>query len=134
MPTGSADTKTESKTRILSTSGDPRLGSLRADVLRTAGYDVTFPSSHAEVLAAIDQGYFDVLIIGHSIHVPQAKHYAEAFRVRNPNGKVLLVYQSALVSVRADGAIRAIDGPEALISAVEALCGRDRRGSPERKA
>jgi DNA-binding response OmpR family regulator len=127
MPADGASPQSESRARILSTSADPRLGALRADVLRSAGYEVVFPKDHADTLHAIATHPFDVLILGHSISTQSAKDYAEAFRARNADGKVLVVYQSALVAVRADAAIRSIEGPEALIAIIESLCGRDRR-------
>lgn len=110
--------------RILSTSAHPELGPLRAQVLRAAGYDVTFPADHAETVQALERGRFDVLILGHSIVGAPAKNFVELFRQRNPSGKVLVVYQSGLVPVRGDAAISAIEGPEVLIGTIERLCGR----------
>ena len=124
MPATLASKANEHQVRILSTSADPHLGSLRAQVLRSAGYDVTYPQNAAETRRAIAEELFDLLIIGHSISTPSAKSYAEAFRERNPEGKVLVVHQMELLPVRADATVRAIDGPELLIQTVARLCGR----------
>lgn len=107
--------------RILSLSEDPQLGPLRATVLRHAGFDVTHPQGKQAVHGCLEEQNFDLLILGHSIAVEHTRDYVAKFREKNPAGKVLAVAQTDLLPIRADRVVRAIDGPEVLISAIEEL-------------
>lgn len=127
MPADGASKRGPERTRIFNASANPHLGALRTQVLQSAGYEVEFLSRYPEMLQALEHDRYDLLLIGHSISAQHAKDLVEIFRRHNPAGKVLVVYQSQLVPVRADDAVRAIDGPEALISTIESLCGRERR-------
>jgi DNA-binding response OmpR family regulator len=107
------------KKRILSLSANPELGKLRAMVLRQAGYEVLWPTSKTEADEVIRDQDFDVLLIGHSISGHTARDLAEAFRGRNPAGKIIAITASAYSMVRTDKTVRAIDGPEALLETIE---------------
>ena len=107
--------------RILSLSEDPQLGPLRASVLRHAGFHVTHPRGKTETRDCLDSGIYDLLILGHSLGVEYARDLVSRFREKNPAGKVLAVAQTDLLPIRADKVIRAIDGPEVLIAAVDEL-------------
>ena len=107
--------------RILSLSEDPQLGPLRASVLRHAGFQVTHPRGKSEIRDCVDSGAFDLLILGHSLGVEYARDLVSRFREKNPAAKVLAVAQTDLLPIRADKVIRAIDGPEVLIAAVDEL-------------
>jgi|SRR5947209_19119895 len=107
------------KTRVLSLSANPELGKLRAMVLRHAGYDVVWSPTRKEAEQLIRDQDFDVLLIGHSISGDTARELAEAFRGGNPKGKVIAITASAYIMVRTDKTVRAIDGPEALLEAIE---------------
>ncbi len=107
--------------RILSLSEDPQLGPLRASVLRHAGFQVTHPRGKSEIHECLDSGVYDMLILGHSLGVEYARALVSKFREKNPKGKVLAVAQTDLLPIRADKVIRAIDGPEVLIAAIDEL-------------
>jgi DNA-binding response OmpR family regulator len=106
-------------TRVLSLSANPELGKLRVMVLRQAGYHVVWPSTKTEAEQVIGDQHFDVLLIGHTISGDTARDLAEAFRGRNPAGKVIAITASAYIMVRTDKTLRAIDGPEALLEAIQ---------------
>ncbi len=53
--------------------------------------------------------------------VEYARSLVNKFREKNPGGKVLAVAQTDLLPIRADKVIRAIDGPEVLIAAIDEL-------------
>jgi DNA-binding response OmpR family regulator len=112
------------KKRILSLSGNPELGKLRAMVLRQAGYEVLWPSSKDDAERTIRDENFDVLLLGHTVSGDTARELAEAFRIKNPNGKIIAVMATNYVKVRPDRTVKAIDGPEALLEAIEELVGR----------
>jgi DNA-binding response OmpR family regulator len=107
------------RTRVLSLSANPELGKLRAMVLRQAGYDVLWPTSKSEAEQVIRDRGFDVLLIGHSISGHTARDLAEAFRGRNPAGKIIAITASAYTLVKTDKTVRAIDGPEVLLEAIQ---------------
>ncbi len=112
------------KRRILSLSADPELGKLRAMVLRQAGYEVLWPSSKAEADAVLREKNFDVLVIGHTISSASSREFAATFRARNPEGKILVIMKTSYGLVKADKTVRSIDGPEALLEAIEELFAR----------
>jgi len=109
------------KRRILSLSADPELGKLRAMVLQQAGYAVVWPSSKAEADALLRENNFDVLVMGHTISGQSSREFAEIFRANNPNGKIVVIMAATYSLVKADRTVRSIDGPEALLGAIEEL-------------
>src|ERR1700741_4686977 len=111
------------KWRILALSADPELGKLRAMVLRQVGYEGTWPASKVETVALLGRESFDVLVIGHTISGQSAREFAETFRARNPDGKVIVIMVSTYALVKADKTVRAVDGPEALLNALDELLG-----------
>ena len=122
------------KGRILSLSANSELGKLRAMVLRQAGYDVKWPSSKSETEALLGNERFDILLIGHMISGHSAREFADAFRARNPNGKIIVIMATTYIMVKADKTVRAIDGPEALLEALGELLGSNRSAAPMRPA
>jgi len=112
------------KRRILSLSADPELGKLRAMVLRQAGYEVIWPSRKGEADAQVREKNFDVLLIGHTISDQSSREFAEIFRANNPNGKIIVIMAATYSLVKADRTVRSIDGPEALLEAIEDLFAR----------
>jgi len=119
------------KWRILALSANPELGKLRAMVLRQAGYDVIWPANKAETEALLAKQHFDVLLIGHTISGQSAREFAETFRARNPEGKLIVIMASSYILIKADKTVRAADGPEALLEALDELLGGNRSGSTE---
>lgn len=101
-------------------------------VLRQAGYDVTWPASKAETEALLGKKNFDVLLIGHTISGQSARGFTETFRARNPAGKVVVIMAATYALVKADKTVRAVDGPEVLLTALDELLGAKQSGSAER--
>lgn len=112
------------KRRILSLSADPELGKLRAMVLRQAGYDVIWPTSKTEADALLREKHFDVLLIGHTISGPSAREFAQVYRANNLNSKIIVVTAGAFLMLKADRTIKPIDGPEALLAAIDEVLGK----------
>ena len=108
---------------ILSLSANPELGKLLAMVLRQAGYMVNWPDNKQEADKLLENESFDVLVIGHSISGQSARHFAEAFRTRNPQGKIVAITPSTYLMIKADKTVKALDGPEALLGAIEEVLG-----------
>lgn len=109
------------KRRILSLSADPELGKLRAMVLEHAGYSVLWPSSKAEADRVLREKNFEALVIGHTISGPSSREFADIFRAKNPEGKIIVIMAASYGLVKADKTVRSIDGPEALLEAIEEL-------------
>lgn len=107
--------------QILSLSADPDLGKLRAMVLRKAGHHVSWPSSKTEADALLQDKSFDFLLIGHSISGPSAREFADLFRAKNPDGKIIVVMATSYSLVKPDGTVRPIDGPEVLLETINTL-------------
>jgi DNA-binding response OmpR family regulator len=105
--------------RILSLSANPELGKLRAMVLRQAGYKVIWPESNQETDKFLQEESFDILLLGHTISGQSAREFAEVFRSRNPHGKIIGITAAAYLMVKADKTVKAVDGPEALLEAIE---------------
>lgn len=109
------------KARILSLAADPELGKLRAMLLRQAGYDVLWPASKSEAYIALRDNSFDLLLVGHTLSGQSAREFAEIFRDKNPNGKVVVIMAATYVMLKADKTVKAADGPEVLLQAIEEL-------------
>jgi len=66
---------------------------------------------------------FAILLIGHTISGHSARKFAEVFRVRNPKGKIIAIMATSYLSVTADKTVKAIDGPEAVLEAIDEVLG-----------
>ena len=108
---------------ILSLSANPELGQLRAMVLRQAGYSVNWPANKEEADKLLENESFDVLLIGDNISGQSARHFAEAFRTRNPQGKIVAITPATYLMIKADKTVKSVYGPEALLGAIEDVLG-----------
>jgi DNA-binding response OmpR family regulator len=115
----------ESK-HILLVTLDPEIGAARALVLRDAGYQVTESVGRAAAERALAGGDFDVFVLCHTVTSSDTLALTEAFRRINPRAKVVAVVAGLFLAVRADRVVQSLDGPHALLAAVDALC-RDRQ-------
>lgn len=112
-----------SSKRILLVSADADLGVSRALVLRDAGHEVTLAADRMggeRVLAAND---LDVLVLCQTVASADCMALAEAFRKINVGGKVVAIVSGLFLVIRADKVVQSLDGPHALLTAVEALAG-----------
>ncbi len=64
---------------------------------------------------------FEVLVVDHTISGYTARELAEAFRAKNPNGKVIAITATPYLMIRSDKIVKATDGPEGLIEAIQEL-------------
>lgn len=92
-------------------------------VLRQAGYMVNWPGNKEEADKLLENESFDILVIGHSISGQSARHFAEVFRARNLRGKIVAVTDASYLMIKADKTVKALDGPEALLGAIEEVLG-----------
>lgn len=109
--------------RILLVSADANLGVSRALVLRDAGHEVTLAADRMggeRVLAAND---FDLLVLCQTVASADCMALTEAFRKINLQGKVVAIVTGLFLVIRADKVVQSLDGPHALLTAVEALAG-----------
>ena len=106
---------------ILLVSTDPDIGAARALVLRDAGYLVTATTSREEAERALAGGDFDVFVLCHTVASGDALALAQAFRRINPAGKVVAVVTGLFLAIRADRVVPTLDGPHALLAAVDSL-------------
>ena len=107
--------------RILLVSGDPDLAQPRALLLRDAGHEVTQADDRGAAERAIAAGDFDVLVLCQTVAAEVGIAVTAAFRRVNPAAKVVAVVADLFLSIRADRVVPALDGPHALLAAIEQL-------------
>jgi DNA-binding response OmpR family regulator len=107
--------------RILLVSVDPDIAAARALVLRDAGYHVTVTTGRGEAERALAGGEFDVFVLCHTVASGDALALAQAFRRINRNAKVVAVISGLFLAIRADRVVQTLDGPHALLAAVDSL-------------
>ena len=105
--------------RVLLVSGDPDLGKVRENLLRDAGHEVTHAGSRAAAERAIAAGDFDFLVLCQKVGSDVATAVVGAFRRVNPAAKVIAVVADLFLSVRADRVVHTLDGPHALLRALD---------------
>lgn len=111
---------TESKLlNVLLLSRDVELGLLRKRVLQQNGCTVMFPQNREEALAAFHTPQ-DVMVVAHTISRESAKHYAEIFRAKNPEGWIVYICVSTIEHPPewADETVLGLAGPEDMVAAV----------------
>ncbi len=86
--------RSESRIRILSASVDASLNHSRALLLRHHGFEVTTSESVDHARAQIKEQRFDVLVFGSTLPRDSCWQLAEAFRNRNPAGKIIEILPS----------------------------------------
>ena len=107
--------------RILMVSADANLGVSRALVLRDAGHEVTLAADRMggeRVLAAHE---YDVLVLCQTVASGDCLALADAFRKINLGGKVVAIVTGLFLVIRADKVVQSLDGPHALLSAIDRL-------------
>lgn len=109
-----------SATRVLSVGSDPELLWLRHAVLKHAGFDVETITDAKEALEKIRAGSCDVLLVCYSFEVGTRKQLADTFRSRCPDGRIVsITNRQAAPPYFGDVLVYGIEGPEALIDAIE---------------
>jgi hypothetical protein len=105
---------------VLSVGAIPELVNLRAEVLRSAGYEVISTTSAQKADLHIANGDCDVLLLCHSISDDWQVRLIRQFRNRCPNGRVVAISNVpyARTPEDVDQLVYGIEGPEALIKAL----------------
>jgi DNA-binding response OmpR family regulator len=112
---------------ILSVSYDWSLLVTRDLVLRKAGYTVTSALGFVDAICLCRESKYDLAIIGHSIPLPDQQALLE--EVRNScSAPVLSLFRSSDGALKgADYDLDAMEGPDALVSAVNKVMARRMR-------
>ncbi|MGE5109520.1 MAG: hypothetical protein ACM3JB_01600 [Acidobacteriaceae bacterium] len=111
------------KKRIALVSEDAYLSASRAQLLHSAGYEVTTFQTKAELLQESLESRFDLLIVGHSLEYKSREKVHLLFRQFNPDSPVLQLIASDEEAPGADLAFDIYKGPGELLQAVESVLG-----------
>lgn len=108
-------------THILSVGDIPELLSLRAEVLKWAGYDVITTSNLLEAASQIQEGRCGVLLLCYSVSEESRKELIRDFRRQCPNGRIVVITNERVPQLPkdVDELVFGIEGPEALLDAIE---------------
>ena len=107
--------------RILLVTVDPEIGAARAHVLRDAGYKVTETIGRDGAERALAGGEFDVFVLCQTVASGDTIALTQSFRRINPRGKVIAVIAGLFLAIRADRIVQSLDGPHALLAAIDSL-------------
>jgi DNA-binding response OmpR family regulator len=107
--------------RILMVSANADLGVSRALVLRDAGHEVTLAADRMGGERVLAGGAFDVLVLCQTVASADCLALTEAFRNLNRDGKVVAVVSGLFLVIRADKVVQSLDGPHALLQAIDSL-------------
>lgn len=110
---------------VLLLNGDPELDLLRAHALRHAGFAVTRADSRKEALKLLQQK-FDGLVVSYSLGGESILEMTKLFRRENPQSPIITIAKEKWqdLKVDTDFALSGVEGPEALIEAVESAMAR----------
>lgn len=105
--------------KVLLLSRNRELGLLRQKVLELCGCNVTFPENQDETLEHLKHDW-QVIVIAHTISRESADRYAEMFRKRNPEGRIVYVRGTMTEPAPrwADESVVGLAGPEEMVRAV----------------
>jgi CheY-like chemotaxis protein len=106
--------------RVLSIGSEPELLRLRHAVLRYAGFDVRTLENEQEAIETIRAGDCGVLLLCYSLPVNMREHLHDVFRSHCPDNKIVAIANQQLdTPYFGDVLVYGIDGPEALIQAIQ---------------
>ncbi len=93
----------------------------RAEVLRHMGFSVIIPRTHAETVAAIQHGGFDVAVLSYTLPSDTVEELAELLRQQRPECPLICISQSGILDprIRPEELVLAEEGPPALILALQ---------------
>lgn len=105
---------------VLSVGTIPELLNLRAEVLKSAGYDVISTTNPEQANFRMANEICDVLLLCYSLPDDWQKRLIESFRRDCPGGRVVAISNVpfARTPTEADQRVYGIEGPVALINAV----------------
>jgi len=111
--------------RILSVSYDQALLSTRHLLLEEAGYEVTSACSFREAVESCEKGEFDLVMIGHSIPREDKQTLIHVTRMVSQAPILSILRPTSAPLAEADYWVKAEDGPQALLIAVQQALGLD---------
>ncbi|HZR64683.1 MAG TPA: hypothetical protein VFA85_06000 [Terriglobales bacterium] len=106
---------------VISVGELPRLLFLRAAILESAGYRV-FSTTHVqEALLFVNNTDCGTLLLCYSLPPDGSRELIDEFRKRCPDGRVVVIGNTPFSETpsNVDGLIYGVEGPEALLRAVE---------------
>jgi DNA-binding response OmpR family regulator len=108
--------------KVLNVTADPELGSLRAQVMQSGGYEVVSAANIIEVEQACELHSFDAIVIGHTIPVKEKRRISAILRERcKPTTPIIAVYAES--PEEADDVALAVSAhhPQALLDALNSV-------------
>jgi DNA-binding NtrC family response regulator len=123
------------KPRVLSVSHDDVVLSTRNQVLVQAGYHVTTTTELEQAVACLTEQPFDVVVLGDSIQANLRHQLAGKVKATRPSTAVLMLYlpgEAPPPKGHVDAMVGSLDGPEALLAAIQGLLPERRRASSSR--
>ena len=105
---------------IAQVSADASLAKSRAELLRTAGYEVQTFTSFNDLLHNSNQE-FDLLIIGHSLEYHSIGDVEQLFRKKNPHSPILQLIATNRERTEADILFDVYKGPDKLLQFVKQM-------------
>jgi hypothetical protein len=111
----------QDKRTVISVGSIPELISLREQILESLGYEVFSTMIPQEADLLVKRGHCGVLLICYSWSDNWRKELIKNFRANCPQGRVVLItdHPIAQASEGADALVYGLNGPEALMDAVE---------------
>jgi DNA-binding response OmpR family regulator len=109
---------------ILSISYDESVLHTRAWILESAGCNVTSALGFVQAVTHCQNSAFDLIIMGHSIPGKDRESLLQVVRSHNHSRILLLRRAGQEISPGTEHSLDALEGPEALISAVKSILGR----------
>ena len=113
--------ETQDKRTIISVGSIPELVSLREQILESLGYEVCSTTIPQEADLLVKRRNCGVLLICYSLSDDWREELIKNFRANCPQGRVVLItdHPIAQTSEGADALVYGLNGPEALMDAVE---------------
>jgi DNA-binding NtrC family response regulator len=106
--------------RVLSVGTIPELLSLRAQILKSAGYTVFSTTHPQEAEVRLRKDDFGVLLLCYSISEEWRNRLLQPFRERSPSGRVVAITNRPVAETpkEVDELVYGVEGPEALMDAI----------------
>jgi DNA-binding NtrC family response regulator len=112
---------------VLSVNKDPAVLSTRNAVLASAGYAIRPCTDVEEALELCASRRFDIAVIGDCITFEQRLQLARELRELCPQMTIVMIcrpYETCRKGEDADEVVGSLDGPEALLRAIDAAIGQ----------
>ena len=109
--------------RILSVGSIPVLLKQRNTAMVAAGLSVSEAASGAQALRMIDVDAFEIAVLGYGLQADERDKLARALRRRQPNCKIIMLYEGRITGTEMADAIIAADDPQRVVEAIQMLGG-----------